>query len=157
MSADTIRRFYTAFQQLDGEAMAACYTPGARFSDPVFPDLRGPEVGAMWRMLCKRAKAFSLEFSEVSATGAQGQAHWEAHYVFSATGRTVHNIIDARFDFDEEGRILRHVDHFDLWRWTRQALGPAGVLLGWSGLVQGKVRAQAAQGLADWIARHPAD
>ena len=29
-----IDRFYAAFDRKDGDAMAACYAPGARFSDP---------------------------------------------------------------------------------------------------------------------------
>ena len=30
-------------------------------------------------------------------------AHWEPTYRFSATGRTVHNVIDAEFEFDAAG------------------------------------------------------
>ncbi len=29
-----IERFYAAFEARDGAAMAACYAPGAHFSDP---------------------------------------------------------------------------------------------------------------------------
>ena len=35
-----IDRFYEAFGRRDHETMAACYAPDARFSDPVFQDLR---------------------------------------------------------------------------------------------------------------------
>jgi ketosteroid isomerase-like protein len=41
-----IERFYAAFNSRDGDAMAACYAPGARFHDPVFQELRGEEPGA---------------------------------------------------------------------------------------------------------------
>ena len=34
-----------------------------------------------------------------------------------------------------------------LYRWARQALGPVGVLLGWSPLVQGSIRRKARAGL----------
>jgi len=47
------------------------------------------------------------------------------------------------------------VDHFDLWRWLRQALGAKGVLLGWAPPVQSAVRAQAAKALADWRSKNP--
>ena len=67
---------------------------------------------------------------------------------------TVHNIIDAEFEF-RDGLILRHKDTFDLWRWTRQALGATGVLLGWTPMVQNKVRAQGGGGLIKFIAEHP--
>ena len=50
---ELIERFYAAFDRKDGDAMAACYAPGARFSDPVFGELRGEQPGAMWRMLLR--------------------------------------------------------------------------------------------------------
>lgn len=149
---ELIHTFYTAFQRKDGAAMAACYHPDAEFSDPVFPMLKGSEVGEMWKMLCHRGKDLSLDYSGVSAEGDRGKAHWEAHYTFSATGKKVHNIIDAELEF-RDGKIYRHRDHFDFWKWSRQALGVVGWLGGWSGALQGKVQLQAASGLAAWIAR----
>ena len=56
------------------------------------------------------------------------------------------NDIQARFVF-RDGKICEHHDTFDLWRWSRQALGTTGLLLGWTPLVQGKVRQQALKGL----------
>ena len=151
MSADEnralINRFYEAFARRDGAAMAACYHPEARFSDPAFPDLRGAQIGAMWTMLCQRAQDFSLTFRDVQADAERGSAHCEAKYLFSKTGRHVHNIIEAEFSF-KDGLIVAHDDRFDFWRWSRQALGPAGLLLGWSGFLRAKVQAEAAKGLA---------
>jgi ketosteroid isomerase-like protein len=148
-----IEEFYTAFSRRDPEAMAACYHDEVRFADPVFTDLRGEQARNMWRMLCSRAEDLVIEFSGVSADGQSGRAHWEARYTFQATGRNVHNCIDAAFRFDG-GKIIDHRDRFGFWKWTRMALGPVGLLLGWSPIVQGKVRAQAASGLADWSAKH---
>ncbi len=51
------------------------------------------------------------------------------------------------------GAISRHEDVFDLYRWTRMALGPAGVLPGWTGLIQNKVRGQANAQLEKFVAR----
>ncbi len=141
-----IRKFYEAFARLDGSEMAACYAPDVSFSDPVFPDLQGPRAGGMWKMLTARAKDLKLATSGFRADDRTGEAHWEAWYTFSGTGRAVHNIIDARFEF-RDGLIVRHVDTFDFWRWSRQALGLPGVLLGWSPMLRNKVRAQAAKGL----------
>lgn len=149
---ETIRRFYTAFQKRDAAGMVACYAPDVQFSDPVFTDLRGPAAGSMWTMLCERGKDLEIEFRDVRADETTGHAHWEAWYTFSTTGRKVHNVIDASFEF-RDGRIARHTDRFDLYRWARQALGPAGVFLGWTPLLQNKVRAMAAKGLADYQRR----
>ncbi len=141
-----ITRFYEAFAQLDAEAMSACYTDDVLFSDPAFGELRGPQVGDMWRMLTSRAKNFSVVFDQVRADDRAGNAHWVATYLFSQTGRTVVNDIEARFVF-RDGKICEHHDHFDIWRWSRQALGLKGLLLGWTPLVRNAVRAQALKGL----------
>lgn len=151
---ETITHFYSAFASLDAESMLEAYHPDVTFEDPAFGRLDAPQARAMWRMLCKRAKDFSLEFSDVQAESSAGQAHWEAHYTFSATGRTVHNVIDARFKFADD-KIIEHVDSFDLAKWSRQALGLPGLLLGWSGFLQNKIRAQAKSGLQAYLAKYP--
>ena len=153
MSRVTIERLYAAFAKLDAEAMAACYAQDATFDDEAFSLQRRVQVGAMWAMLCDAVKAkgrdvWQLEVSQVT----DRSAHWEATYRFSATGRMVHNIIDAEFEFDRAGLITRHRDRFDFWRWTRQALGTPGLLLGWSPFLRAKVRAQAAKNLERFIA-----
>ncbi|MEO6064970.1 MAG: nuclear transport factor 2 family protein [Lysobacterales bacterium] len=152
-----IERFYAAFSALDSDTMQACYANDASFEDPVF-DLEGREqIGAMWRMLCETIRdkgrdAWRLEVSGIACKGNTGRAHWEPHYRFSATGRLVHNIVDATFTF-KDGLIATHRDTFDFWRWSRQALGPAGAMLGWSPMLRSKVRAQAASNLAAFTAR----
>lgn len=145
-NAQLIERFYTSFQRLDADGMVACYAPDVWFSDPVFHDLRGPRAGAMWRMLCERAKGLALTFRDIAADDTTGRAHWEAKYVFSATGRDVHNVIEARFEL-RDGLITRHADTFDLWRWAGMALGAKGKLLGWLPPVQRSIHQRALGGL----------
>ena len=147
-----IQRFYAAFQQRDAATMVACYGPQVQFSDPVFTGLQGARAGAMWKMLCERGKDLKIEFRDVRADDKTGSAHWDAWYSFSATGRKVHNSIDASFEF-AGGRIVRHTDRFDLHRWASQALGLPGMLLGWTPLLQNKIRAMAAKGLDDYLAK----
>lgn len=157
----TLEKFYSAFARLDADAMAGCYADQAAFDDEVF-SLRGqPEIAGMWRMLCeatraKGAEVWKLRYRDLQADDAAGRAHWDAHYRFSATGRIVDNSIDARFEFDPAGRILRHKDRFDFWRWSRQALGAPGLLLGWSPLLRRKVQARAAANLRQFLAGKPA-
>jgi ketosteroid isomerase-like protein len=142
--------FYNAFAAGDGDAMASAYTVDADFRDPVFTDLHGREIGAMWKMLCSRATDLRVEARDIAADDSQGSAHWEAWYTFTRTGRPVHNVIDATFRF-RDGRIATHNDAFDLWRWAGQALGPSGKLLGWSPIIQGAVRRQARDALAKYM------
>jgi ketosteroid isomerase-like protein len=145
-NARALHQFYESFGRRDPEGMLAAYHPDIVFSDPVFTDLRGPEAFAMWRMLCERAKDLRVEASGIEADDTSGRAHWEAHYTFTKTGRPVHNRIDASFTF-RDGKIVRHTDRFDLWRWTGMALGLKGKLLGWAPPVQNAVRAEADRGL----------
>jgi ketosteroid isomerase-like protein len=154
---ETIQHFYQRFAALDAQAMAACYAEDAEFADPAF-SLRGRrEIGGMWAMLCtavaeKGRDVWSLQASDIRAEGARGFAHWEPRYRFSATGRLVHNIIDAEFEF-KDGLIVRHRDHFDFYRWSRQALGAPGLLLGWSSFLRNKVRKQARTNLDKFLAK----
>lgn len=145
-NAELLTRFYTAFQNRDGDAMARCYAANIEFSDPVFPALKGADAGDMWRMLTQAANDLRIEFSGVQADDRRGSAHWEAWYTFSATGKKVHNVIDATFEF-EGGLISKHTDSFSFSRWAAQALGLMGKLLGWTGFLQRKVQGMAAKGL----------
>ena len=149
-NAAAIQRFYEAFQRLDGPAMAPLYHPSARFSDPAFPGLVGPEVPGMWAMLCEAAQDFELTFSGVQADDEAGEARWEAHYTFGPTGRRVHNVVHAHFRF-EGAQVTEHRDDFDFGRWARQALGLPGLLFGWSGFLQKTVQGQALKGLKKFM------
>jgi SnoaL-like domain len=157
VNAELLQKFYSAFASLDTETMASCYHENAEFEDLAF-SLRGKkEIIGMWSMLCTAVKekgrdVWVLEFSGIAADDHRGIAHWEPHYRFSATGRMVHNIIDASFEF-KDGLIIRHRDQFSFWRWSKQALGLPGYLLGWSSFLKKKVRAQAAANLAAFIAK----
>ena len=130
--------------------MAACYHRDVNFSDEVFANLEGAQATGMWRMLCERGKDLKIEFRDIKADDSTGSAHWEAWYTFSATGRPVHNKIDARFEF-RSGKIFRHRDAFDFYAWASQALGLTGRLLGWSNFLKKRVRANAAKSLAAYM------
>jgi ketosteroid isomerase-like protein len=145
---ELIERFYAAFARHDGAEMAACYAPGARFSDPVFTGLHDGEPGAMWQMLTGRAKDLEAKLAEHEATDERGSAHWLADYTFG-TGRRVHNDVRAEFRF-EHGLIVSHEDSFSFYAWARQALGPPGIALGWTPMIRAKVQRQARAQLAEF-------
>jgi ketosteroid isomerase-like protein len=138
-----VQEFYEAFSRLDAEAMAACYHPEVRFTDPAFGTLYGAHAGNMWRMLCasQKGKDFVVHYSNIRKEGKGVSAHWEASYTFSATGNKVVNRIDAYFEF-ESGKIIRHTDRFNLYRWSKQALGIKGYLIGWTSFFQRKLQQQ---------------
>lgn len=140
-----MREFYEAFDRGDGDSMAAMYHPDGRFRDPAFGELSGADAGRMWRMLTSRGGDLSVALEDVGAEGSS--AHWIARYTFTQTGRKVVNDVRARFEW-RDGLITVHEDSFSFWTWSRQALGPMGLLLGWTPIVQGKVRKEALSQLA---------
>ncbi|HAA21070.1 MAG TPA: nuclear transport factor 2 family protein [Cytophagales bacterium] len=139
---EVITQFYTAFAEGDTDTMASCYTDDVQFEDPAFGKLQGPEVMAMWRMLLERSKGnLKITFDQVGASGNTGNAIWVARYPFGPKKRPVHNVISASFSF-RDGKIAQHTDVFSFWRWSRQALGLPGLLLGWTPFLRGKVNKQ---------------
>jgi ketosteroid isomerase-like protein len=149
-----IQQFYTAFQQGDYATMQRAYHDEATFTDPAFRNLTSVEVGAMWQMLMTSGSDLKISFNRVNANDTKGSCHWEATYTFSGTGRKVHNVVDAEFEF-KDGKILHHRDHFNFWRWSRMALGTPGILLGWSPILMNKVRKTARARLNAFMKKIP--
>lgn len=145
-----IRHFYESFARRDASGMVSCYHEQIEFSDPAFGTLKGADAKNMWRMLVERAGGnLKIEFSNITANGEKGSADWTADYVFSKTKRPVHNEIHAEFEF-KDGKIYRHRDMFDAWKWSKQALGLPGILLGWSGFMKNKIQSQARASLLEY-------
>jgi ketosteroid isomerase-like protein len=141
-NSELITHFYTSFAKGDAEGMVSCYDDAIQFKDPAFGALKGDAAKNMWRMLLSRNKGnIHLTFSNVKATEKTGSANWVAEYVFSATGRKVINVISAEFEF-ADGKIIKHTDTFDIYKWTKQALGLKGYLLGWTAFMQNKIQQQ---------------
>ena len=145
-----ILKFYTAFQKLDYKTMQACYHDEAVFNDPVFGLLDTALTKAMWEMLCKRAADFSLEFSDAVSEDEYNTCNWKATYTFSKTGRKVVNVVKAYMKF-ADGKIIEHSDAFATWKWSKQAFGWKGWLLGWTNFMQKKIRRMARKNLEGFM------
>jgi ketosteroid isomerase-like protein len=145
-----ITQFYTCFQNKDYKGMQECYADNATFSDPVFNNLNSHQVKAMWEMLLKTGKDLRLEFKNVQANDKTGSAEWIAYYTFSRTGNKVINRIKAGFVF-ENGKIIKHTDHFDFYAWAKQSLGKTGLLLGWTPFLKNKIKATAIRNLDEFM------
>jgi ketosteroid isomerase-like protein len=139
---ELIEKFYSSFAVGDAEGMVNCYSSDIHFRDPAFGDLYGKDAINMWRMLIRNSKGdLKISFTDVHADDKSGSAKWVAVYTFSKTGRRVVNKIAANFVF-RDGKIIRHIDNFDLWKWSQQALGLTGYLLGWSAFMKKKINRQ---------------
>lgn len=145
-----IVHFYTCFKNRDYKGMQACYADKAIFNDAIFKNLNSAQVRSMWEMLLSKSKDLRIEFSAVNADEKTGSAHWDAYYTFSSTGKKVINRIDATFEF-ENGKIVKHIDNFNFYAWSKQALGLKGLLLGWTNVVKTKISEAAMKNLAGFM------
>ena len=136
-----IENFYTAFATGNAEGMVAYYSDDIQFEDPAFGLLKGDDAKNMWRLLLKNPD-IKISFTNVKADDKTGSADWVAIYKFSRTGRKVTNRVKATFKF-QDGKITRHTDHFNIWKWAGQAMGLKGYLLGWTPLMRNKIQQQA--------------
>jgi len=146
-----IERFFTAFQKLDANEMNACYSNDIAFYDPMFELLRGDDAKAMWEMLCKNAKNFSLQFDSIkNLDDGYYTCNWTATYTFSKTGRKVVNMCKAHMKI-ENGFITEHSDGWSLHKWSTQAIGITGQFLGWAGFFRRKLKNNARRNLLNYI------
>lgn len=149
-----LQKLFKAFNERNHLAMNHCYATSAEFSDPVFTDLKGKQIGAMWHMLCAKGKDLQIICKDIKADNKTGTCRWEAIYTFSATGNKVHNKIVSNFVF-QNGLIKAQKDTFDLYSWSAMALGVTGTLLGWLPSVKQKIRTKAGSSLQEFIHNNP--
>lgn len=142
-----IEEFYSGFASANSITMCSCYHPEIVFKDPVFGILEGDDARDMWEMLIAKSHGLlDIKFSNVISDGKTGSADWIAEYMFSSTKRHVRNLIHAEFEF-KDGLIYRHVDTFDMYSWSKQALGLKGVLFGWTPFFKNRIQHQALESL----------
>lgn len=136
-----IQEFYTSFAKGDAKGMINCYHPDIIFTDPAFGTLKGEKAKSMWQMLLSRNKeGLHISFGDVKATENTGSASWQAKYTYGPKKRKVVNNVTATFVF-LDGKIVEHTDTFNLWKWSKQALGLSGFFIGWTPFLKKKIQA----------------
>jgi len=135
-----LRKFFKSFMNGDIESMLECYHDEVIFYDQVFGELEGEEVKTMWRMLFQYSRGnLQVSYKDLNADDFSGSGKWRAVYHFGQKRRKVINLIESKFKF-KDNKIIEHRDHFDLWKWSSQALGWKGWLFGWSYYFQLKIQ-----------------
>ncbi len=148
-----IEIFYTAFSKGDASGMNNCYHIDVTFEDPAFGKLENGKPAKMWEMLMSRKKeSTTVVFSNIEANETTGKANWTASYEYGEKNRKVINNVTANFKF-KDGKIIEHIDTFDLWKWTKQALGFSGALLGWSSFMKNKIQKTTNTQLTEFISK----
>lgn len=149
-----IRRFYARLAARDAEGALACYHPEVFFSDPLHPRLRGEAACDLWRLRLAGEGFARITLEAASGDADEGLARWSAAGV--VRGRPVAIRGRSMFAF-REGRIVRHYDHYSLWRWTAQAFGAVGAALGWFGPFRWALRSRATRALERFSAARADD
>ena len=145
-----IHDFYSAFQKKNAEGMVKHYSKEIVFEDPAFGILKEPNASAMWKMLCASGTDLKIDFEIISVSEDKVEAYWEATYTFKATGRKVFNKIQAHFIL-KDGLIVDHRDHFDLYKWAKQALGWKGYAIGFTSFFKSKLNKQTGKMLDNYL------
>ncbi|MCY2688258.1 nuclear transport factor 2 family protein [Salinimicrobium sp. TH3] len=146
-----ILEFFQAFQKGNAKAMNACYHKNVVFYDPVFGHIKGDRVRAMWYMLLEKSGGeLNISFSEIQANDYNGSARWTASYYYGPSRRRVVNEVVGTF-YIQNGKILQHTNHFDLWNWSRQALGFKGFLMGWTKSMKLEIQQESSKMLSRYI------
>lgn len=135
-----IDRFYTALASRDIDTMLSCYHENVIYNDVGFGIQKGENAGTVWRFLIENGdKNAIINVSDIQISETKGQAIWTAKYTFGQ--RKIKNKITANFQF-KNGKIIYHKDDYDLWKWSQQAFGLVGYLIGWSPLFRWLIRWQ---------------
>ncbi len=136
---ELIKTFYTSLNNHDIDTMISCYHEDVIFEDPIFGRLEANKVKKMWYWLCENGKDLTVQFSDIQADDQKGSAYWEARYTFGKRKRLVLNRVNASFEFND-GKIIKHTDHFNLKRWASQAMGWKGKVVGGSTYFRKKIQ-----------------
>lgn len=139
-NTELIEKFYTSFSNGNAEGMVSCYHADVVFQDPAFGTLKGQKANKMWEMLLsRRTDSTKITFENIQATSDHATAQWTAKYVYGDAKRKVINNVTANFKF-KDGKIIEHIDTFNVWNWSKQALGFTGLLLGWTSFMKNKIQ-----------------
>ena len=112
-----VRDFEKAFNRQDVDALVACFTPGATYTDTFFGAHTGPALGPMFARMFREGRDYSWVMDTVVETPTTAAAEWTFGYVVTdaiprSAGRRVRFRGMSLFEL-EGGRIARYREYFD--------------------------------------------
>lgn len=133
-------QFYGALTNHNSSEMIKLYHDDVIFTDPAFGMLQGIRAKKMWEMLLANSKSdLNIQYEILDSSNEQATVSWIAKYKFGPQRRLVENHVIASLKI-KQGKIVEHHDTFNMWKWSSQALGLSGRLLGWTGFMKKKVQ-----------------
>jgi ketosteroid isomerase-like protein len=148
---ELLQKFYNSFSTGNAQAMMDCYHDNITFQDPAFGILKGDRAKFMWEMLLsKKDSDLKIDYKILKTDDNYGKVNWTARYNYGPKKRKVVNKVTANFEF-KDGKIIKHTDDFNLWTWSKQALGTSGYLLGWSPYMRDQIQKKTGKLLSSYI------
>ncbi len=148
---ELLQKFYSSFSNGNAKGMIDCYHENIVFQDPAFGILKGNRAKYMWDMLLsKKDNDLRIDYKILKTDDKNGKVNWTARYNYGPKKRKVINKVTANFEF-KDGKILKHTDDFNLWIWSKQALGTSGYLLGWSSYMRDQIQKKINKLLSSFI------
>lgn len=114
-------------QRLDG--LQQLFAPDARFKDP-FNDVRGvPAIRAVFQHMYRTLQAPRFVVLDHASQGLVGYLHWQFHYRRSGRQGVIVGL--SRVVFDNDQRVVEHIDYWDPAEQLYQSLPVLGGLMRW--------------------------
>lgn len=112
-----VRDFEKAFNRQDVDALVACFTHGASYTDTFFGAHTGPALRPMFERMFREGRDYSWVMDTVVETPATAAAEWTFGYVVTdaiprSAGRRVRFSGMSIFEL-QDGRIARYREYFD--------------------------------------------
>jgi len=113
-----VRDFEKAFNRQDVDALVACFTPGATYTDTFFGPHTGTEaLRAMFARMFHEGRDYAWVMDTVVESPAAAAAEWSFSYVVSdalprSAGRPVRFRGMSLFEL-ENGRVARYREYFN--------------------------------------------
>lgn len=139
---NTVESFFRAYDNLNYEAMNACYRSDIVYSDPLFGMLEGQQVFDKVEMICKNVRDFNLTVENIEEVDPEYiTCKWKADY-FSMNSRR-HIVFHSKaFMKLKDGIITEHSEGFSLTKWIAQAYGWKGKFFGWLSFMKRKAQSE---------------
>jgi ketosteroid isomerase-like protein len=135
-----LQTFYIALANRDVKTMLSCYHENVIYHDVGFGLQKGKDAKKVWLYLMRKGdENVVITFSNIVANETNGEANWIAKYTFN--NRKIENHISVTFQF-KDGKIIYHKDDYSLFKWSQQAFGLVGYLVGWSPIFHWFIRWQ---------------
>ncbi|WP_300601123.1 nuclear transport factor 2 family protein [Niabella sp.] len=137
---EIIDLFFTAFKNLDHQAMNALYSDDIVYSDPLFGMLEGEEVKDKWEMVCNDIRDFRLTVIKTEEIDHEyATCQWKATWISSLSKKQI--VFEAKSFMRFSGnQIIEHSDGFSLTKWIAQAYGITGQFFGWLNFMKRRVQ-----------------